>query len=72
MDGNMVLIMVDECGDEVEVARYNLSGLLDEDEVDIWKDRKIAQVMDEYPEARGFYWEDRRQWNALINSMLLH
>lgn len=55
MDGNMILIIVDECGDEIEVARYNLTGLLDDDEVDTWKDKKIAQAVGEYPEAIGFY-----------------
>lgn len=70
MSENMVLIMVDECGDEAEVARYTLSGLLDEDEVEIWKDRKIFQAEEDFPEARSFYWEDRRGWNKLIASMM--
>jgi hypothetical protein len=63
---NMILIMVDECGDEVEVARYTLSGLLDEDEIVIWQNRKIEKASEEYPEARGFYFEDRRDWNRRI------
>jgi len=59
----LVLIMVDECGDEVEVNRWHLSGLIDEDEVEIWKDRKVEKAYTEYPEARGFYWEDQRNWS---------
>lgn len=70
MNGNMVLIMIDECGDEVVVDRYNLSMDLDEDELEIWQERKIRAAEDRYPEARGFYFEDRRGWNAIINSML--
>ena len=68
--GNMILIMIDELGDEVEVARYTLQLNLDEDELDLWKDRKIRQVADHYPEALGFYWEDRRNWDSLIAGML--
>ena len=42
----MVLIMVDELGDEVEYARYKLSPELQEDEdaLEIWKDRKEARA----------------------------
>lgn len=72
---NMVLIMVDECGDEVEVARYNVSTdgefALDEDELAIWQERKIRKASEEYPEARGFYFEDRRHWNSFIHRMIL-
>lgn len=68
---NLILVMIDECGDEVEVDRYTLHLDLDEDELEIWKDRKIAKAEERFPEARSFYWEDRRGWNSLINSMLL-
>lgn len=70
MNNNMVLIMVDECGDEVEIDRYTLTLDLDEDELEIWKERKIAQAMDRYPEAQGFYFEDRRRWGSMINMEL--
>ena len=70
MDNNMVLIMIDECGDEVEIDRYALQLDLDEDELEIWKDRKVRQASERYPEARGFYWEDRRSWDMLIAGML--
>lgn len=59
---NMYLIMIDECGDEVVHSHYPLSGLLDEDEEQIWKERKVEKAREDYPEARGFYWEDRRNW----------
>lgn len=71
---NMILIMVDECGDEVEVGRYTIHEegefKMDEDELEIWKDRKIEKAEEEYPEARGFYWEDRRGWGAKAARMM--
>ena len=70
MKENMILMMVDECGDEIEVDRYGLQLDLDEDELDVWKDRKVRQAYERYPEARGFYWEDRRNWDMLIAGML--
>ena len=39
---------------------------LDADELDIWEARKIEKARAEYPEARGFYFEDRRQWGRMI------
>lgn len=68
--GTMILIMLDECGDEVEVERFELQMDLDEDEVEIWKDRKISKAEQRYPEARGFYFEDRRRWNQMITMMI--
>lgn len=70
MEKNMILVMIDECGDEVEVERFYLSDLLDEDEVEIWKSVKIAKAHEQYPEARWFYFEDRRGWGARIAHML--
>jgi len=35
MDKELVLIMVDECGDEIEYDRYHLALNLDEDELNI-------------------------------------
>lgn len=65
------LIMIDECGDEVEVETFNLSLLTDEDEIEVWKSVKEAKYAEIYPEAQGFYWEDRSQWDSIINSMLI-
>lgn len=64
------LIMIDECGQETEVASFNLSLLTDEDEIAIWQSTKVTQYMEQYPEALGFYWEDRSQWSSAINCML--
>ena len=70
MEGNMALIMIDECGDEVEVARYTIGDELDEDYLELWKDMKISKARENYPEARGFYFEDRRRWKSMIARML--
>jgi hypothetical protein len=67
---NMILIMIDECGDEIEVAGYNLQLDLDDDELEIWKDRKLEKIKEVFPEARGFYFEDRRDWKMRIAEML--
>ena len=62
----LVLIMIDECGDEVEVARFDVGGLqIDEDYLEMWKWMKIDQFAERFEEARGFYFEDRRSWNRL-------
>ena len=71
MEKNMVLIIVDECGDELEYDRYacpDFDG--DEDALDIWKERKIDKAWTEYPEARSIYMEDRRGWSHRINANL--
>ena len=67
---NMILVMVDECGDEVEVERFHLSGMIDGDELEIWQERKIRKAREEFPEAIGFYFEDRRNWDSMISRML--
>lgn len=71
MEKNMVLIMVDECGDELELDRFacpDFDG--DEDALDIWKERKIDKAWEEYPEARNIYFEDRRGWSKRINASI--
>lgn len=70
MSENMILIMIDECGDEVELERFCLSGLIDGDELEIWQDVKIMKAREQFPEAWGFYFEDRRSWGTRIAHML--
>lgn len=67
---NMILVMVDECGDEVEIDCFNIGDDLDEDYIEIWKEMKIDKARQEFEEARGFYFEDRRNWNSMINAMI--
>ena len=68
MAENMILIMVDECRDEIEVARFKIGNDLDEDYLYLWKCKKINEASESFPEAIGFYFEDRRNWNSIINS----
>ena len=70
MKENMVLIMVDECGDEIEVDRYKIGNDLDEDYIEMWQDKKIADARERYPEAQRFFFEDRRDWNRQIYAMI--
>ena len=49
--------MVDECGDEVKVETFNVGNDLDEDYMELWKDRKIEKARANYPEAQRFYFE---------------
>lgn len=67
---NMILVMIDECGDEVEIERFTLAGLIDEDELELWCERKCVKAKERFPEARGFYFEDRRSWASTISRML--
>ena len=67
---NMVLIMIDECGGEVEIERFHLSGMIDNDELEIWQERKIQRAREKFPEAIGFYFEDRHNWDSMISRML--
>lgn len=67
---NMILVMVDECGDEVEIKRFHLSGMIDNDELEIWQERKIQRAREKFPKAIGFYFEDRRNWDSMISRML--
>ena len=63
---NMILIMIDELGDAVEIDRFTIGNDLDEDYIEMWKEQKCDKARERYPEARGFYIEDHRDWNARI------
>lgn len=67
MTKKLALILTDECGDEVTAEVYELNLDLDEDELDIWQARKVRKLLEEYPEARGAYWEDRTNWARQFN-----
>ena len=51
------LIMVDECGDEVKMETFDIGNDLDEDYMELWKDRKIEKAREKYPEAQRFFFE---------------
>ena len=63
---DMRLIMVDECGSEIEVDHFNIGDDLDEDYLDIWKSLKIEQAKKRFPEARDFYFENRTAMNRAV------
>ena len=62
------MIMVDECGDEVVVDTFSINDELDEDYVEVWESMKIEKARQRYPEAQGFYFEDSRDLQRLINA----
>lgn len=66
MNGNMILIGIDECGDEIVIDTYALSLGLDNDELTIWQERKKEKARQEFPEYRYFYFEDRRDWGYRV------
>lgn len=66
----MVLIMIDECGSEIEIDRYTIGDDLDDDYIELWKLSKEEKAREQYPEARGFFFEDRRHWNSLIQQTI--
>lgn len=55
------LIMVDECGDEVKVETFNVGNELDEDYMELWKDRKIEKQEKTIQKLNGFILNDHIQ-----------
>lgn len=51
------LILIDECGDEIEAGRFLIPSEMDEDAVWFWQMQKKAELLERYTEARGAYWE---------------
>lgn len=62
---NYVLVGVDECGDEFYADWWIVEGDLDEDFFDLWQDIKLHNARERWPEARRFYFEDRRGWHNM-------
>lgn len=62
------MIMVDECGDEVVVDTFSISSELDSDYIEVWKEMKIGKAREKYPEAYGFYFEDSRDIQGIVDS----
>lgn len=63
----LILVMVDECGDEREVEVFDIPDLLDEDYLNLWKSMKIEQAYKRYPEARNFYVENRTAMERAVS-----
>lgn len=64
------LVMIDELGDEMEIDSFLLPDGLDDFALDLWKTVKEEEARERFPEASGFYFENRSEWNRLINQMI--
>ena len=62
------MVMVDECGDEVVVDTFAISSELDEDYLEVWEGMKMEKARERYPEARGFYFEDSRDIQSMVDT----
>ena len=61
------MIMVDECGSEIVVDTFSISSELDSDYLEVWEEMKIAKAREKYPEAMGFYFEDSRELDSMVD-----
>ena len=61
------MVMVDECGDDVVVDTFAISSELDADYLEVWEEMKISKARDRYPEAMGFYFEDSRNLDSMVD-----
>ena len=61
------MVMIDECGNEVVVATFAISSELDSDYLEVWEEMKIAKARQRYPEAMGFYFEDSRDLDSMVD-----
>ena len=61
------MIMIDECGSEIVVDTFSISSELDSDYLEVWEEMKIAKARERYPEAMGFYFEDSRELDSMVD-----
>ena len=61
------MIMIDECGSEVVVDTFGVSSELDSDYLEVWEGMKIEKARERYPEAMGFYFEDSRDVDSMVD-----
>ena len=61
------MIMIDECGDEVVIDTFAISSELDSDYLEVWEEMKTAKARERYPEAMGFYFEDSRDLDSMVD-----
>ena len=61
------MVMFDECGSEIVVDTFAISSELDADYLEVWEEMKIAKARERYPEAMGFYFEDSRDFNNMVD-----
>ena len=61
------MVMVDECGSEIVIDTFSISSELDSDYLEVWEEMKIAKARQRYPEAMGFYFEDSRDFDSMVD-----
>ena len=61
------MIMLDELGSEVVIDTFSISSELDSDYLEVWEEMKIAKAKERYPEAMGFYFEDSRDLDSMVD-----
>ena len=61
------MIMVDELGHEVVVDTFAISSELDSDYLEVWEEMKVTKARERYPEAMGFYFEDSRDLDSMVD-----
>ena len=61
------MVMVDECGNEIVIDTFSISSELDADYLEVWEEMKISKARDRYPEAMGFYFEDSRNFDSMVD-----
>lgn len=65
----MKAFMYDELGDLVQIDEYPFPDIegIDEDFMEVWQERKAAQLRERFPEAQSFFFEDDRKWERAVN-----
>ena len=61
------MVMIDECGNEVVIDTFSIGSELDSDYLEVWEEMKIAKTRERYPEAMGFYFEDSRDLDNMVD-----
>lgn len=62
------MVMIDECGSEVVVDTFSVSSELDSDYLEVWESMKMERARKRYPEAIGFYFEDSRDVDSMVDA----
>ena len=61
------MVMIDELGNDVVIDTFAISSELDSDYLEVWEEMKVAKVRERYPEAMGFYFEDSRNLDSMVD-----
>ena len=61
------MVMIDELGNDVVIDTFAISSELDSDYLEVWEEMKIAKARQRYAEAMGFYFEDSRDLDSIVD-----